>query len=227
MPPSANAFPPPRVPPAGTLFRFTPLEHAVVEDLSGRFDALIFDCDGTLVDSMPAHYDAWVRSLARYGMTLSEDRFYRLGGVPAHKIVATLADEHGVQLDAGDFAHQKERLFVECSGGVQPITPVIEIARFHHGKLPLAVATGSHREPAHKSLQRVGIDDIFDAVVCAEDVERHKPAPDVYLEAARRLGVDPKRCRAFEDTEVGMTAARDAGMDVVNVWTLIGAPQRG
>ena len=198
-----------------------------MEDLSGQFDALVFDCDGTLVDSMPAHYEAWVKSLARYGMSLPEDRFYRLGGVPAHKIVAALADEHGVAVNADSFAAEKEQLFIDCSDRVQPIGQVIEIARFHHGKLPMAVATGSHREPAEKSLQRVGVFELFDAIVCAEDVEHHKPSPDVYIEAARLLGVDPKRCRAYEDTEVGMTAARDAGMDVINVWTLIGQPQRG
>ena len=198
-----------------------------MEDLSGQFDALVFDCDGTLVDSMPVHYEAWVQSLARYGMTFSEDNFYRLGGVPAHRIVAELSQQQGVEVDPDQFAVEKENLYVECSKHVQPIPQIIEIARFHHGRMPLAVATGSHREPAEKSLQRVGVIELFDAIVCAEDVEHHKPCPDVYLESARRLGVEPTRCRAYEDTETGITAARDAGMDVVNVWTLIDGEQRG
>lgn len=192
-----------------------------MHDLSQAFDALIFDCDGTLVDSMPAHYKAWVMALGRYGMTFEEDHFYSLGGVPAHKIVADLSREQGIEVDAESFAIEKENLFIECSEHIQPIESVIAIAKFHHGKMPMAVATGSHREPAEKSLARVGIIEFFDAIVCAEDVDHHKPSPDVYLEAARRINVDPMRCRAYEDTDIGMQAARSAGMDVVSVWDLI------
>lgn len=200
-----------------------------MQDLSQQFDALVFDCDGTLVNSMPAHYEAWCQALARHGLSLDEDRFYALGGVPAHRIVATLAKEQGVEdIDAEAFAVMKEQLFVECSAHVKEIAEVASIARAHYGKMPMAVATGSHREPAEKSLQRIGVINLFDAVVCAEDVEHHKPAPDVYLEAARRLDVDPRKCRAYEDTELGMQSAREAGMDVVNIWDLIpGGVQRG
>lgn len=198
-----------------------------MQDLSEQFDALVFDCDGTLVDSMPAHYKAWVMALGRYGMTFDEEHFYSLGGVPAHKIVAQLSEAQGVEVDADAFAVEKENLFIECSQHVEPIEAIIAIAKFHHGKMPMAVATGSHREPAEKSLERVGIIDLFDAIVCAEDVEHHKPAPDVYLEAARRIDTDPTRCRAYEDTEVGMQAARSAGMDVISVWNLIEGQQRG
>lgn len=198
-----------------------------MQDLSQQFDALVFDCDGTLVDSMPAHYKAWVMALSRYGMTFDEDHFYRLGGVPAHKIVADLSRDQGVEIDPEAFAVEKENLFIECSEHVQPIEAIIAIARFHHGKMPMAVATGSHREPAEKSLKRVGIFDLFDAIVCAEDVDHHKPAPDVYLEAARRINIDPSQCRAYEDTDIGMQAAGHAGMDVVSVWDLIEGDKRG
>ncbi|MEM6332304.1 MAG: HAD-IA family hydrolase [Planctomycetota bacterium] len=187
------------------------------------FDGLIFDCDGTLIDTMPAHFRAWSETMNAHGIDFPEDRFYALGGVPASRIVAMLADEQGVALDALAVAHEKERHFLDHhTHGMQLIEEVAGIAREHRGRVPLAVATGGLRQVIEPMLVEQGVRDWFDAVVTADDVEHYKPAPDTYLLAAEKIGVDPSRCCAFEDTDLGMEAIRAAGMTAVDIRPLRG-----
>jgi len=181
------------------------------------FQGLIFDCDGTLADTMPAHFLAWTETLQRYGLAFSEDRFYALGGVPAPRIVRLLADEQGRSIDARAVADEKEQRYEGYLDAIGGIAPVLAIARAHHGRRPMAVASGGYRHIVLRTLERLEIGDLFDAVVGQEDVEHHKPAPDSFLLAAKRLGVDPRRCCAFEDAEPGIAAAQAAGMTVVDV----------
>lgn len=181
---------------------------------------LIFDCDGTLADTMPVHYKAWVKVLGGVGIPFPEARFYQLGGVPTAKIVHILSAETGVPLtdeQVSGITVAKEEHFLDLLHTVTAIEPVRAIAERHRGKLPQAVATGGYRETITRTLRYVGMADWFDAMVCAEDVTRHKPEPDVFLEAARRLGVDPARCVVFEDTDIGLEAAKRAGMPGVDV----------
>ena len=187
-------------------------------------EGLIFDCDGTLADTMPLHFLAWRKTLNRHGMTLSEDRFYSLGGQPTVKIVALLAGEQGIEVDPVAVADEKEQSFLTRLEEVQPIAPIVEIVRANAGKLPMAVASGSHRAVVFDVLKIIGLDDLFDehTVVGAEDTELHKPNPDVFLEAARRIDVAPEKCRVYEDAELGIEAARRANMacfDVREVFT--------
>lgn len=193
-----------------------------MQDLHHRYEGLIFDMDGTLADTMPTHFVAWSRSMAEQGLVFSEDRFYALGGVPAIHIIDLLAGEQGKEVDARAIAEAKELLFLELLGEVQPVREVRAIAQAHRGHMPLAVATGSPKWVAEKILQAMGMLDWFVAVVGAECVARPKPAPDTYLRAAELAGVDPRRCHAFEDTELGMESARSAGMDVININSLRG-----
>jgi HAD superfamily hydrolase (TIGR01549 family) len=179
--------------------------------------ALIFDCDGTLADTMPAHYRAWTSTLVRYGLTFSEERFYAWGGIPSHRIVARLAEEQRLDVVADQIAREKEAAFLQFVAAVRPIPAVIDIARRHRGRLPMAVASGGLRPVITKILGQLGIADWFNVLVTAEDTERHKPEPDVFLEAARRLGVGPSACIVYEDTEVGLEAARRAGMAGIDV----------
>ncbi|MFT5836632.1 MAG: HAD superfamily hydrolase (TIGR01509 family) [Candidatus Azotimanducaceae bacterium] len=190
-------------------------------NLHHNYDGLIFDMDGTLADTMPTHFVAWSRSMAEHGIEFGEERFYALGGVPAHVIIDMLAEEQGKSVDSHVIAKKKEALFLELLGDVQPIIPVKAIAEFHREHIPMAVATGSPRWCAEKILKALEIRDWFGAVVGADDVANPKPAPETYLRAAGLIGVDPKRCHAFEDTELGMQSARNAGMVVININTLL------
>ena len=189
--------------------------------LHHNFDCLVFDMDGTLADTMPTHFVAWSRSMAKYGIEFTEQRFYGLGGVPANIIIELLAKEQGKVVDADTIAEAKEELFLELLEDVQPVHPVKAIAQFHRGRIPMAVATGSLHWVAEKILKALEIRDWFEAVVGADDVQNPKPAPDTFLKAAELIGVDPKRCHAFEDTKLGIESARNAGMEVVNINTLL------
>jgi HAD superfamily hydrolase (TIGR01509 family) len=191
-----------------------------MRNLHHDYDGLIFDMDGTLADTMPTHFVAWSRSMAAHGIDFPEERFYALGGVPAGEIIDLLAKEHGLEVDSVAIAEAKEALFMDLIGDVQPILPVKAIAEFHREHIPMAIATGSPKWVAEKILTTLGIREWFGAVVGAECVANSKPAPDVYLKAAELIGVDPKRCHAFEDTVLGMEAARNAGMTVVDIHTL-------
>lgn len=192
-----------------------------MENLHERYDGLVFDMDGTLADTMPTHFIAWSRSMAEHGIDFPEERFYALGGVPAVKIIEMLASEQGRTVDARKVAEAKEALFLDLLEEVKPVVPVKAIAEFHREHIPMAVATGSEKWVAEKILKALGIFEWFGAVVGADCVAHPKPAPDTYLLAAERIGVDPRRCHAFEDTKLGMEAARNAGMTVVDIHTLL------
>jgi HAD superfamily hydrolase (TIGR01509 family) len=178
---------------------------------------LIFDCDGTLVDSMPLHFLAWHRTMLKHGLELPEDRFYALGGMPSHRIIELLANEQDIEVDAKKAAEQKEEAFLDILHMLEPIEPVLAIARQHRGQKPQAVASGGFRRIIHMQLELMECLDWFDTVVTAEDTAKHKPEPDVFLEAAHRLKVAPAECIVFEDADLGVEAARRAGMRCIDV----------
>ena len=181
-------------------------------------DALIFDCDGTLCDSMPAHYAAWTQVLSPLGMELDEQQYLSFSGTPARRAIPMLAQAQGVAIeDFESVNHSKEEAFLSCVHLLQPIEPVVRIARENRGTLKMAVASGGVRRLVIKQLEQIGIVDWFETIVTAEDTSRHKPDPDVFLEAARRLGVSPEHCRVYEDGEPGIEAAQRAGMECVDV----------
>ena len=180
--------------------------------------ALVFDCDGTLADTMPTHYRAWTATLGRYGIPFPETRFYALGGVPTAQIIRLLSEETGVSVaDVDAVVREKESAFLDFLADVRAIEPVLRVAEAYRGRLPLAVASGGYRAVVERTLAAIGVLDWFAATVCAEDTPRHKPEPDVFLEAAARLRVEPGRCVVFEDTDIGLDAARRAGMAGVDM----------
>lgn len=189
----------------------------------GDFAAYIFDCDGTLADSMPLHYRAWCEALREHQAQLPEALFYELGGAPARQIVALLNERHGHAMPVEETARAKERCFARLIPEIAPIEPVVRIARELHGRMRLAVASGGSRPIVERTLRGLEIFDLFEVIVTNEDYRRGKPAPDPFLETARRLGVEPARCLVFEDTSTGEQAARAAGMECV----LVPPPERG
>ena len=183
---------------------------------------LIFDCDGTLVDSMPLHWRAWDTVCQRHGIDFAEERFYAMGGVPSKKILGMLKAEQGLNFDTAQVSREKEEAYLPLMREVKLIEPVAEIARAHHGKIPLGVATGGRTQFIQPLLKSLGVMDWFDALVTSDDVENPKPAPDTFLKAAALMGVPAEDCRAYEDTDLGMDAIRAAGMEAVDVRTLEG-----
>jgi beta-phosphoglucomutase family hydrolase len=190
--------------------------------LPAHIKGLVFDCDGTLADTMPMHWRAWQVIAAKYKLHFPEDRFYSLGGVPSRDILKMLAKEQGVTLDYIKAAHEKENEYLQFLPQVGPIHAVVEIARGNFGKIPMAVASGGTQKIICDVLEHLKIRHLFNAVVTSEMVVNQKPAPDIFLEAARLIGVEPKFCRAYEDTDLGMQAIRSAGMDAVDVRDLPG-----
>jgi len=178
---------------------------------------LVFDCDGTLADTMPLHWHAWQLITQRHNLHFPEDRFYSLGGVPSRDILKMLAEEQGRSLDHIAVAHEKENAYLPLMAEVEPIHAVVEIAKANFGKIPMAVASGGTQPIIIGVLEHLKIRHLFGAVVTSEMVKNQKPAPDIFLEAARRIGVKPEFCRAYEDTDLGMQAIRAAGMDAVDV----------
>lgn len=183
------------------------------------FEAVIFDCDGTLVDSMPAHFDAWCDALASYGAggIFKEDVFYAMGGRPTRDIVVDLNSEYDLKLDPEAIALAKRDAFLSKLHLVEFIDEVADFAKSLRGKMPLAVASGGSRHVVEKTLKLLNCSDWFDEVVTADDVSNGKPAPDIFLKAAQLLGVAPEKCLVIEDAPPGVIAALAAGMQVVTV----------
>ncbi len=196
--------------------------------LPAKCCGLIFDCDGTLIDSMPLHYQAWVAVLRRYNLEFPEQRFYEWAGVSVEEIVHRLAAARGLVVDVKTIAEERDHCFHSLAqSALRPVEAVVDIARRFHGQLPLAVATGSTQASAEMSLRGIGILDLFDVIVSSHDVGRPKPSPDVFLVAAERIAVTPQKCVAFEDGDAGLQAAREAGMHVVDVrpWLPVRGPE--
>lgn len=183
---------------------------------------LIFDCDGTLADTMPLHFIAWRTALERHDIAFNEDQFYSLAGQPTIQIVQSLLSEQGMNGDPEAISHEKEYEFLMQLDQVQPIEPIVEIARRHRVTHPMGVGSGSNRHVVLRVLEQIGLKDFFDCVVGSEDTKRHKPEPDVFLEVARRINIPASQCCVFEDADLGVEAARRAGMscfDVRSIYT--------
>ena len=183
----------------------------------GPFKAYLFDCDGTIADSMPLHYVAWNRILSEYNCEFPEDKFYAWGGMPIKDILETLNKEQGLDMPVADIMHRKEAIYFELIHELEAVPEVLEHILETHGKIPFAVVSGSARDSVTASLKALGILDRFDTLVCAGDYTKGKPDPEPFLMAAERLGVAPADCLVFEDTDMGIQSATAAGMASVKV----------
>ena len=183
----------------------------------GSFEAYLFDCDGTIVDSMPLHYLAWKKALGEWNCEFDEQLFYSWGGMPVREIVATLNKRNRLNMPVEIVAHRKERLYLDLLPQLKAIPEVLEHIEAQHGRIPFAVVSGSTRESVEASLRSLKLLDQFDAFVCAGDYRKSKPAPEAFLLAAEKLEVAPEACLVFEDTDMGIQAATAAGMASVKV----------
>jgi HAD superfamily hydrolase (TIGR01509 family) len=180
----------------------------------GDFEGFIFDCDGTLADSMPLYHRAWRAALAAHGATFDFhwELFMSRAGMSTALTVDGLNLEFGTTLNAELVQAYQHAEFAKIVHEVRPIDAVVEIARRHAGKLPMSVASGGTRELVERTLELIGVTELFPTVVVAADVARGKPEPDIFLLAAERMGVRPERCLVFEDGAPGLLAAERAGM---------------
>ncbi len=183
----------------------------------GKFAAYLFDCDGTIADSMPLHYIAWKQALGKWNCEFEEKVFYAWGGMPTAEIIATLNKQQGLDMAVEAVCIEKENLYYELLPQLKAIAEVVEHIDAQHKRIPFAVVSGGTRESVVASLSAVKLLDKFDVFVCAGDYKKGKPDPEPFLLAAEKLGVNPKDCLVFEDTEMGIQAATAAGMASVRV----------
>lgn len=180
----------------------------VPDDIKG----LIFDCDGTLVDSMPLHMKAWEEAVHLFGANFDPEFFFSKKGMRSKNIVAQFSLQSGKPLNGADVVRLKDNFFLQHIADVMPLPIVVDVVRRYHKILPMAVASGGGREIVERELQVTGIVNFFDVILTADDPFKPKPFPDLFLEAARRIGVQPSLCQVFEDGDLGLQAAENAGM---------------
>src|SRR5579859_76117 len=181
------------------------------------FGAYLFDCDGTIADSMPLHFVAWRKLLVEYGCEFEEETFYSLGGMPTREIVARLNLQQGLRMPVEEVCTRKERLYLEMLPELVAVPEILEHIEQQYGKIPFAVVSGSTRDSVVASLTTLKLLERFETLVCAGEYKKGKPDPEPFLLAASRLRVAAKDCLVFEDTEMGIAAAKAAGMGWVRV----------
>jgi beta-phosphoglucomutase-like phosphatase (HAD superfamily) len=191
------------------------------------FSALLFDCDGTLVDSVTAYERAWGRAFAAQGRTMLPEWYRARTGLSPAELAEAAALDDPAPLDRAAVQAAATRHFVELVELVTSNERVVAVARAHHGSVPMAVVSGGPRVAVEAALAGAGILGLFDAVVTVEDVERGKPAPDLYVTALDRLRVAAGDCVAYEDTDEGLAAAEAAGIRCVDVRSAAAPGRRG
>lgn len=172
--------------------------------------AILFDCDGTLVDTMPVHREVWHQLFLRYDFIITDEWWEEWANLPLLPMVQHVIPGSTPQL-AEELNVEAMRMYNDMLHKIEPLEHVIEVARRFHGRLQMAVVTGGYRDVVVPSLDAAGITHLFDCIVTADEVTHSKPAPDLYALAMRKLGVEPEACLVYEDSEIGMTSARGAG----------------
>ena len=186
-------------------------------EVPAHIRGLIFDCDGTLVDSMALHMEAWRHAMQHCSALYDHEFFYSKKGMKETDIIRLYNARFRTALNAEEVVEVKHRYFSERIHTVKPFEPVVEVVRRYRGALPMAVVSGSVRQIVSGELKAIGIVDAFRTILTADDPFRQKPAPDMFLEAARLLEVRPSLCQVFEDGDLGLRAAREAGMVATDV----------
>lgn len=181
------------------------------------YDGLIFDMDGTLIDTEPTHRKAWKITFEKYSISYDVDSLCALNGSPTLHIAQAIVQNLASPISPETLAKEKTALVHQLLLENVQTLPLISVVKSWYGKRPLALGTGSSRVLTEALLRQLDLKHYFNAIVTADDVLRHKPAPDTFLRCAALLNVAPERCVVFEDADFGIQAARQAGMDVVDV----------
>ena len=184
---------------------------------------LIYDCDGTLADTMPLHWEAWHGTLAGFGVTCEQSFLDQFSGVPTEVIVERINAAYSCSVNPSDFSAARDKYLEGRFSSVLPIEAVVETVTQNHGRLPMAVVSGGSRKHVTETLEALGLLDRFDVIITADDPVLPKPAPDIFLAAANRLGISPECCHVFEDADAGIQGAVAAGMTFTDVRMLLTA----
>jgi beta-phosphoglucomutase-like phosphatase (HAD superfamily) len=188
-------------------------------DLRAGVKGLIFDLDGTLADTMPYHFEGWKKACKKYGAHIDNNFLRKHTGSPGWIIADEIIKNCGLHgtVTIEQIVNEKLNQFYKVQHLVKPIEPVADIVRKYYGILPMAVGTGGHREAVERTLEITGLRNYFDIIVTANDVNSFKPHPETFLKCAELMHVEPQFIEVFEDGELGMEAARKAGMNVTDV----------
>lgn len=185
--------------------------------VSPKAKALIFDLDGTLSDSLPVHVTTWNQIGEKYGFEFDTKIVHEMTGRPTIEFARRVVEQYNLSAVPADIVKQKQHSFWDLAHRLQPVEEVVSIVRYYHGKLPMAVGTGASRKSAEVQLAALELTEYFDVIVSADDVTSHKPNPDTFLECARLMNIEPKFCQVFEDGDLGISAAKKAGMMVIDI----------
>lgn len=178
---------------------------------------LIFDLDGTLADSIPVHMLCWDEVCKTFNYKFSKEVMYAMTGMPTRRFAEFIKQDSGCSLSVDEIMKLKQFHFHRLVSTIKPVSKLFEFVKANHGKIPMSVGTGGGRRSSSLILQAIGMLNYFDIIVTADDVSKHKPEPDTFLKCAELMGVPPESCQVFEDGEMGMRAARAAGMMVTDV----------
>ncbi len=179
--------------------------------------ALIFDLDGTLSDSLPVHMATWNKLGDKYGFTFDPKILLEMTGRPTIEFAERVVEQYGLTEKPEKLVKMKQESFWEMANLLKPVDEVVSIVKANYGKMPMAVGTGASRRSAEVQLKELNLAKYFVAIVSANDVTKHKPEPETFLECARLMGVEPQFCQVFEDGDLGIAAAKNAGMMVTDV----------
>ncbi len=186
--------------------------------LPDHIKGLIFDIDGTLADTMPAHYRASVRVAKQFGFEFPLDFFIKMAGIPTTDVFKELlALQHKSHISSEEVSALKETYYLEEIPGIKPIPYTMDIVKTYAGKIPMSMGTGGTLEIAIPNIKQIQADTYIDILVSAEDVKKHKPFPDTFLECAKRMNIAPENCLVFEDALQGFKAAQAGGMEYIDV----------
>lgn len=178
---------------------------------------LIFDLDGTVADTMPHHFLSWRKAVIPHGIDFNPQLFLEMTGMPRKATIERLNDLFGTNMSVEEVGNAKSEYFETLVDTTKEVKIVAEVIRKYQQILPMSIGTGSTKYGAKRTLEVIGMDKYFDIVITCDDVEKHKPHPETFLKCAHLMGVNPKECLVFEDGVLGMQAAKDAGMMVIDV----------
>jgi haloacid dehalogenase superfamily, subfamily IA, variant 3 with third motif having DD or ED len=179
--------------------------------------ALIFDLDGTLADSIPVHIECWNRTCQTFNYHFPVDIMIKMTGMPTRHFAEYVKKDSGCSLSVDEIMRLKKKNFFELVHTIKPVEKMAAFVKANYGKIPMSIGTGGGRRSSLLIIETIGLSKYFDVVVSADDVTKHKPEPDTFLKCARLMGVEPQYCQVFEDGEMGMKAARTAGMMLTDV----------